>query len=54
MESVLVVLTVVALSLVVLTGCGLLADFVLPRCPRLTRSLERLLDVDLKGGYEDE
>ena len=31
---------------------GYLADHVLPRCPRLLKFLERVLQVDLGGGEE--
>ena len=34
--------------LVLLAVCGFLADYVLPRCPRLIRFLERTLDIDLE------
>ena len=32
-----------------LAVCGFIADYVLPCCPRLTRFLERLFDVDMGG-----
>lgn len=32
---------------------GIISDYILPRCPRLIRFLERVLDIDL-GGYDDE
>ena len=38
----------------VLTVCTFLSDYVLPRCPRLLHFLERVFDVDLEGGYDDE
>lgn len=31
---------------------GIFADYVLPRCPRLLRFIERVLQVDLGGGEE--
>ena len=38
--------------LLLLLLCGYLADHVLPRCPRLLKFLERILQVDLGGGEE--
>mgnify|MGYP006916227409 CR=1 FL=1 len=38
--------------LLLLSLCGFLADHVLPRCPRLLKFLERVLQVDLGGGEE--
>ena len=32
---------------------GIISDYMLPRCPRLIRFLERIFDIDL-GGYDDE
>ena len=32
---------------------GIISDYVLPRCPRLIRFLEHVLDIDL-GGSDDE
>ena len=38
--------------LAALSICGLLADYVLPRCPRLLRLIERILQVDFDGEEE--
>ena len=38
----------------VLLVCVLLADYVLPRCPRLIRFLDWVFDIDLEGDFDDE
>lgn len=37
-----------------LAACGLLSDYVMPHCPRLLHFIERILDIDLEGGFDDE
>lgn len=38
----------------VLTVGGIISDYVLPRCPRLLRALEKAFDIDLGGfDYDD-
>lgn len=34
--------------------CRLLADYVMPHFPRLLHFIERILDIDLEGGFDDE
>ena len=53
-ESLLIVAIYLLPLFVVLLVCGVLADYVLPHCPRLIRFMERVFDVDLEGGYEDD
>ena len=53
MENIIADAAIVALYispfLLLLGLCGYLADYVLPRYPRLLRFFERLFDVDLGG-----
>lgn len=53
-ESLLIVAIYLLPLFAVLLVCGVLADYVLPHCPRLIRFMERVFDVDLEGGYEDD
>lgn len=40
--------------LLVLGVGGFLSDYVLDRCPRVCAWLEKVLDVDLTGGFDDD
>lgn len=46
-EGAVIVLIYILPILAVLTVGGIISDVILPRCPRLLRWLEKLLDVDL-------
>ena len=53
-EDLLIVAIYLGPWLMVLAACTFLADYVLPRCPRLIRFLEQVFDVDLEGDFDDE
>ena len=58
MESMIADAAIIALYvcpfLLLLVLGGALADYVLPRCPRLLKFLERILQVDLSGEEWDQ